>query len=266
MAISVLSGDVERTCLALLRYAHQVGATLRQVPDPGAPAVGIWNVAETATHLALSSAYFLEAARGQAMLEDLDNNATWTVKAVATEPERDLRRLAQRIEEGDSALVAYARESRGDPQVSPFQGLSVPLSVMLAVELGELIVHGFDIARAAGLPWPVDPTDAAVALAGEVRVLPLLLDRDRAADLHLRCQLHIRHGASAVLVVQDGALRVESPSGHPVDCHLSVDPLTFLLLSFHRIGQIRPMLTGKLLVWGRRPWLVPRLQSSLKSV
>lgn len=266
MAINMVPDNVERTSDALLRYADQTAMTLGQVVDPTAPAIGVWNIAETAAHLALSSPYFLQAARGQAELEDLDDNATLTVGAVANEPERDLRQLAQRIVEGESALVAHARECRGDPSVTPFQGISVPLSALLGVELGELIVHGFDIARASGLPWPVDPADAALALAGEVQVLPLLLDRDRAANLHLRCLLHIRHGTAVVLVVEAGALHVEPPSDRPVDCHLTVDPLAFLLLSFHRISQIGPMLTGKLLPWGRRPWLVPRLQSSLKSV
>ena len=82
----------------------------------------------------------------------------------------------------------------------------------------------------------------------------------------MRCQLHIRHGSTVVIVVHDGDLHVEPPSDRPVDCHLTVDPLTFLLLSFHRIGQIRPLLTAKVLPWGRRPWLVTRFQSSLMTV
>lgn len=65
---------------------------------------------------------------------------------------------------------------------------------MLGIELGELLVHGFDVTRAAGRPWPVGPADAALALGGELRVLPLLLDTGRAAGLRMRLKLHIRHG------------------------------------------------------------------------
>ena len=268
MAVDVASGDVERTCGALLRYAGQISSILREAPDPTVPAVGVWNIAETAAHLALSSPYFLQAVSGQAELEDVTDDATATahVEAVAREPERDLGRLAQRIVEGESALVAHARRTRDDPPVTPFQGIRMPLSAVLGVELGELIVHGHDIARAARLPWPVRPADAALALAAVVQVLPLLLDAERAEHLRIRCQLHIRHGTAVVIVVADGALHLEPPSDRSVDCHLTVDPLTFLLLSFHRIGPTAPVLTGKVLPWGRRPWLASRLQSALTSV
>lgn len=268
MVITVVSGEVERSCIALLRYSEQVATTLGGVRDPTAPAVGVWNVAETAAHLAMSSPYFLQTVLGTAEVEDIthDASAAAHVDAVASEPERDLGRLAQRIVEGESALVARARRCRGDPPVTPFQGISVPLSAVLGVELGELIVHGYDIARASGQSWPVDPADAALALAGVVQVLPLLLDAERARHLRLRCQLHIRHGASVVIVVEDGALHIEPSSDRSVDCHLTVDPLTFLLVSFHRIGTTGPLLRGKVVPWGRRPWLVARLQASLSSV
>lgn len=268
MVMTAVSGEVERSCIALLRYSEQVATTLARVPDPTVPAVGVWNVAETAAHLAMSSPYFLQTVLGTAELEDIahDASAAAHVDAVASEPERDLGRLAQRIVEGEAALVARARRCSGDPPVAPFQGISVPLSAVLGVELGELIVHGYDIARATRQPWPVEPADAALALAGVVQVLPLLLDAERAGHLRLRCRLHIRHGASVVIVVHDGTLHVEPSSDRTVDCHLTVDPLTFLLLSFHRIGPIGPVLRGKVLPWGRRPWLVARLQSSLTSV
>jgi hypothetical protein len=37
---------------------------------------------------------------------------------------------------------------------------------MSAALLGELLIHGLDIARAAQLPWPVGRTDALHVIAG----------------------------------------------------------------------------------------------------
>jgi hypothetical protein len=71
---------------------------------------------------------------------------------------------------------------------------------MLAIELGELLVHGFDVTRDAGLAWPIEPTAAALALGGGLRVLPLLLDTRRAAGLSMRLKLHIRHGSPRVVL------------------------------------------------------------------
>ncbi|MEZ5144176.1 MAG: hypothetical protein R2726_16895 [Acidimicrobiales bacterium] len=253
-------------CDALERCTAALAWSLGRVRAPDAPAIGVWSVAEVATHLAQSAPAFLDTARGAIEPEVLADNATDTVRAVAADPDRDLGSLARRIVAGDEALVAYARGAVGDPPVSPFRGLTVPLSALLGLELGEILVHGFDITRAAGLPWPIDPRDAAIALEGAVQVLPLMLDADAATGVELRCDVRIRHGSRHVVVVRDGALQVLAPSAEPVDCHVSVDPVDFLLVSFERIGPLRPLLTGKVLVWGRRPAAFTELQSVLRTV
>lgn len=257
---------VEAACQALLTYSSRLADVLEHVGDPAARAVGVWSIAETAVHLSQSSPYFLAAARGEAELEDVNDNAATTVRTVAEEPERDLHVLAGRVVQGEHDLVAFARAAGGDPPVTPFAGLTVPLSSMLGIELGELLVHGFDVTRAAGLAWPVEPAAAALALGGEMQALPLLLDTRRAAGLRMRLKLHIRHGSPLVVVIENDALRVEPPSSQPMDFHVLVDPVAFLLLSFHRISPIRAALTGKIIVWGRKPWLLPKFQSALKSV
>ncbi len=43
-------------------------------------------------------------------------------------------------------------------------------------------------------------------------------------------------------------------------------PVDFLLVSFERIGPLRPLLTGKVLVWGRPPAAFTELQSVLRTV
>ena len=44
-----------------------------------------------------------------------------------------------------------------------------------------------------------------------------------------------------------------------MDCHVSADPVALLLVSYGRRSQWVPVLTGKLLAWGRKPWLGLRL-------
>jgi hypothetical protein len=51
----------------------------------------------------------------------------------------------------------------------------------------------------------------------------------------------------------------------PVDCHISAEPVTFLLMSYNRIGPTMPALSGKVRVWGRRPWLATRLGGVFKT-
>lgn len=68
-----------------------------------------------------------------------------------------------------------------------------------------------------------------------------------------------------VIQVEDGTLAVEEPRGAPVDCHLSVDPVIYLLLVFNRISPWKPILRGQLITWGRKPWRVTELGSLLRT-
>ncbi len=232
------STPLKATSGAVERLSQRVADLLLTVEDPWAPAIGVWNVAETATHLSQSSAAFLASAAGQAEPEDLGHNATATVRAVAAEPERDLGVLAQRIRSGEEALVAFARSVEGDPLVPAFQGIELPLSAVLALELAELLVHGRDIARAARLPWPIRPAEADLALRGVVAMLPYQLDPQRASALRLSCELRVRHGSRALIVVRDGVAEVTAAGSARPDCLLTVEPVTFLLLAYGRSRSI----------------------------
>jgi hypothetical protein len=60
------------------------------------------------------------------------------------------------------------------------------------------------------------------------------------------------------VTIRDGALTVTREDG-PVDCHVSADPVALLLVAYGRRSQWGPIVTGKLVAWGRKPWLGPRL-------
>jgi uncharacterized protein (TIGR03083 family) len=255
---------IEALCQALTSAGARLSAVMRRVSDPGLRAVGTWSIGETAHHVAAGPGYFLAAARGDGELVALDGVAADNARDLAGDPERDPRVLADRFDDGIRALVSYARTVPGDPLVEPFTDVKVPLSCLLAVQLDEVLVHGFDIARAAGLAWRIEPAHAQVTLEGLMALMPFLLDKRRAAGVRMRVELRIRGMARHVLTIGDGTLRVQaSPSG-PVDCRMLVDPVVYLLLIWNRIGRWRPMLRGQLAIWGRRPWLVNRLQPLLK--
>jgi hypothetical protein len=84
-----------------------------------------------------------------------------------------------------------------------------------------------------------------------------------AARASVSYELSLRGGGPRVLIrVHEGNLTVESlTSRAPVDCRVSADPATFLLVAYGRVGQWGPVLRGQLLAWGRRPWAAMRLSS-----
>ncbi|MFH1329134.1 MAG: maleylpyruvate isomerase family mycothiol-dependent enzyme [Actinomycetota bacterium] len=256
--------DANRAALATVgsRFAHM----LRMVPDPTRPSVGFWSVGETAAHVASSASFFLAVARGEKEPERLDEVAADNAAFLASDPERDLRTLAERFEAGERALLAHVDRIDGDPPLELFEGVEVPLSTLLAVELAEVIVHGFDIARASGLTWRITRAEAAPAASGMLPLLPHAVDREAAAGRRARFELRIRGGSSATLEFAGGTLRLSPPIPQAVDCRISADPMVYLLLSFGRIGPLRPMVQGKLTAWGRRPWLAASFPSLFQSV
>jgi uncharacterized protein (TIGR03083 family) len=267
VAAGTSSPSVAPLCDSLVAASGRLATMLRRDPDPSAPSIGVWTLGETAAHVSSSSAYFLAVARGQVVEpEDLDHVDRSNAARLAADPERTPRILADRLEQGEEELVAYARSVDGDPIVRPFVGVDLPLSSVLAIELGELLVHGDDIARAARRSWRIARDDAALTLEGFLPLLPFVVDERRAQDVVMRCELRIRGGSRAVVVIDHGALRVESPSPAPVDHRLSVDPATFLLLMFQRVGMLRSIARGKVCAWGRRPWRAMTLRSVLKTI
>ena len=39
-----------------------------------------------------------------------------------------------------------------------------------------------------------------------------------------------------------------------MDCHISADPVAFLIVAYGRGSQWPPVLGGKITAWGRKPW------------
>jgi hypothetical protein len=86
-------------------------------------------------------------------------------------------------------------------------------------------------------------------------VLPYTLDKERAAGIRLAIDLRLRAAAPFVVRVHDGALTVEPSHGQRVDCHISADPVVYLLLGFSRITAFTAR-GGRPVAWpgGRASW------------
>ena len=257
---------VDSLSRALTEAGNDFASMLRRVKDPDRPAIGSWTVGETAAHVARSAGYFLEVAKGETPPIALGDVADHNAEFLADNPERDPHVLADRFENDELALLTYAGSLDGDPSVELFDRVVVPVSTLLAVELGEMLVHGYDIAGASGLDWPIASDRAALTVGGLLPILPHVIDPAKAAGFDARIAFRIRGGIEATLVFDDGVLQIEAAGREPVDCHLSVDPATYLLLSFNRINPTIPTLQGKIVAWGRRPWLAVKMASLFKTI
>lgn len=261
---------------ALRSAAARTARLVRAVPDGAARVPGMdWTAAETAAHLVGEASFytgFLTGKRdardylddGRAGAGAAERNAAANIRQLREFPERDLPRLADAI---IAAAEEFADAAAGRPdsdRALVTNGMTITVPVMSALLLGEQVIHGLDIARAAGLPWTITPEDAFLVLDGALAVLPDYVDRRAAAGRHVSYELRLRGGPRYRLSFDDGALAVTAP-GPKADCVISADPVSFLLVGYGRTGQWGQIIRGKLVAGGRKPWLGPAFGKLLTS-
>ncbi|MDQ3980593.1 MAG: maleylpyruvate isomerase N-terminal domain-containing protein [Actinomycetota bacterium] len=257
---------------AVASAATRVGALLRSVRHPDAPALGKWNVTDVAVHLShVVDAIAAMAKGGGSFADDVWSLSKLTEGMVKAESTRDLSALADRIETSvaDYLTVLEASEENGLRKWM-VKGVELPLSTLTCQILNELTVHGRDIAVADGQPWPIERSHAALIVCGFLfPVLGVLkrtmVEEKEAAGLRACMEVRVRGGCRVYLRFDDGDLAVEEAPWRPVDCRLSVDPAAFLLVAWGRVDQWGPISRGQLLAWGRKPWLGLKLRALLRN-
>lgn len=286
---SAFAVDWSEAKVALRSEVSRVVALLRSIDDPHGHAVGVWDLGSVAMHLSqawiavpalarrdLSRVYEVlpghEGKNGESMIADVWDLAATTTEAVANDPERTPRVLGDRIEQRAAEFLRECEgRSGGERQPWMVAGTTVDLCTLTCHLLSETMMHGADIARAAGQAWPANGRHAAIAIQGFF--LPVLaeldpralVDQERAAGVRATYEIRLRGAGRAQFVFDDGAVTLAEPGGRPVDCYILADPSTMMDVMWGRRSQWPAIASGKLLAWGRKPWLGPRLRLLLRN-
>ncbi|MDP8991675.1 MAG: maleylpyruvate isomerase N-terminal domain-containing protein [Actinomycetota bacterium] len=259
--------------VAVREAAGRVSRLVRTARHPSAPALGVWDVTDLAAHLSHAlDAIVAMAQGGGGLLEDMARLSHLTEGLVEGEIERDLGALADRIDDSAARLLSLL-QSADDTSLRTWlvQGVELPVSTLACHFLNELVVHGRDIALAEGMPWPISRSDATLIVCDFLFPVigalgRMVVDQEEAAGVRVTYDLRVRGGCRVVLRFEDGDLSLTPGApDRPVDCHLSVDPVAFMLVAWGRIDQWRAIARAQLFAWGRRPWLGPRLRRMLEN-
>ena len=258
---------------AVAGASDRAAALLRSVTHPDAPCLDAWNVTDVAAHLSHGlDAIGAMVKGGGGVLGDVWALAHLTGALVEGEEERDLRRLADRLEASSANLLAAVREiGHDEPREWIVKGVTFNLSSLLCHALNELCVHGRDIALADGRKWKIPRADAGLVVNGFL-VAALgglgrqMVDQEKARDRTIAYDVRVRGGGPAQWRFDHGDMTVTpGPPTGKVDCHLSVDPEAFLLVAWGRVSQNGPIARGQLFAWGRKPWLGLKLRSLVRN-
>jgi putative sterol carrier protein len=232
-----------------------------------------WTAAETAAHMAAELRdYTLALNRHTAGYMTHENRPTESpsqmgavvnARQLIDVPERNMSRLAELLEQASLAYLAAAAVADESAPIPTANGLVLRPATMTCLLLGEQVVHGLDIARAAGIGWSINPADALLIIPGILSVAPEYL-RPSAATARVSFELRIR-GATHYRMAVDRGTAVVTAAGAKSDCVITADPVAFLLLGFGRISQWSPILRGKLRPGGRKPWKATTFATLLAS-
>lgn len=268
-----LEGDEAKAALQTLRQAgSRATATLRSARHPDGSAIGDWTETDLAVHLSHVVDAIATVAKGTGgLVDDVWDLGHLTALLLAGESQRDLVRLADRIDASVDALIAALEPRPPDERCEWLvKGVDVPLSVVAGQALNEVVVHGRDLAAAEGQAGTIDRAEAALILRGFL--FPILgslgramVDQNAGAGVKATFDVRLRGGGRAYLIFDDGNLVVSDERPKRVDCRLSVDPAAFLLVAWGRTGQWPAILRGQLFAWGRKPWLGLKLRALLRN-
>jgi len=248
---------LDRVLPAIDRLAERFAALVTAVPDPAAPIPDSeWTVRDATAHVVSVARRYIDGPEGRGTwVPDPRDLAALNDTQIGALADLDMAELAARLRRDLTALAAQLRTYGTAPPSFTFHGGEpVAADVALGILLGELVVHGWDIARAVAHPWPIDPGDVELILDGVEPILPGWVDHERAGDLSATFEVRLRGGRTRRWSFRNGRLDTTPTAGRP-DVHISVDPVALLLVFYRRQSQWHHIARGRMLAWGRRPWL-----------
>jgi len=251
-----LQRDVRDVC-------GRVAQLLREAPLPEQRvAASEWSVADVGAHLVTIARRNTAAAQGTPFEWDPgdaphDSMADANAKDIGDLGERDLVRLADLlVEDNQLALSAYGDD--GDRTVRWTQH-DMRARDGVAIWLGELLIHGLDVARTLGRGWPITSDEAAVILDGLTPALGTFTNRATARKAQGVYHVHLRgDGDFTFDIDRDGTVTASRRRPPKADLHVSADPVTYLLVGYGRRSPWAAVARGAILAWGRKPWLALR--------
>jgi len=133
--------------------------------------------------------------------------------------------------------------------------------------LGELILHGRDVARPIRSPWDIEERDMLLIARGLMQYGEGTgyLRAGLPAGTDVCVALKLPGARPYVIHIHDGAveMRARKPADRP-DAVLRMPAPTLCDMIYQRIGPATAARRGLMIVGGRRPWKALKLQSYLE--
>jgi uncharacterized protein (TIGR03083 family) len=260
---------------ALADAGRRFTELVRAAPDPLAMVTPEWSVSDMTAHVTVIAMLYttvlapapvsiaLEATERQIPHVTLDMVSEFNAEALREYSERGPGELSEQLLGCIDEMLRITDDQDPARPVPWLGDARVPVAGILAHLLNELLIHGWDIARATGTPWPIPARESALFfdlfLVGMLRngTGQLLDSRARPQPRRVPVEFRSAFTTPVTLVLHDGQVTVEPPGAPDTAARVTFDPATFALMFFDRISKPRAVLSGKISIRGRRLWLLP---------
>lgn len=241
---------------SLMTATERMAELLAAAPDSSMLAQrSEWSLREVAAHLITVAPMFADMANGipgpAASLERAYVKE-FSERRIADLSEADPVKLSRLLLDSVEAFLDTTIDRPGDDPVTFQAGLSHTLFGLVAIYLGEVLLHGYDVAAALGRPWPIDAGDAALVLAAYTPLFAVQADPERSRGLTAAFGIDLRGAGAMTVRFTDGVFGIE-PTGGPVDATLSADPVAFLMVGSGRLSRYEAVALGAITVGGNGP-------------
>jgi hypothetical protein len=247
--------DRDQALASLTASSRRYSELVRSAKDPKKNAIGHWTIRDVAVHTSHLYGIFTTLLAGERspVKDHLRLAEVWDAK-VKDDDERDLLAIAERIDRSTEAFIDRATPDLWTREVWWHGDLRIPVYALTGILINEAEVHGLDIARAEDRAWSIARQKAIEATVGLLPILPAFVNEEATRGLKAAFELRLRGGPRVYITLVDGSLTIDATPTR-VDCHVSADPVDYLLIGFGRRSQWPAIARGKVTAWGRKPWL-----------
>lgn len=246
---------------AIRDTAEDIAALLRGVADTGAPVPGSeWTMGEAAAHLAQANELMADLAAGRER-----SYGDGTPQSLAAANQRALAEFAERGADPLAGMIVAQADAYLEAmnQGRAEEAVLTPLGPMTRAVLGSYLLthmlgHGYDLARAVGRPHMIDAARVELTLPFMITAMPRVTNAAATAGLTARYRVRMRGGTGLGVTFTNGAAAVSPEPPSRPDCTILTEPVTFLLMALGRCEPWGAIARGRVLAWGRKPWLGPR--------
>lgn len=250
----------ERIALALHRFEQ-----LARSADPLARAPGSdWTVHETIAHVLTIAHRYRQVASGEQYRRATHAREVAAINRMEIdEAMAPVPQLLDNLRAVTPVMNDFFDTAADDRPAYLFHGGATISGLTSQTNwLGELLLHGSDIARAVNAHWELPQREMVLIARGIMQIAPGYLRHGVSPSARACVAVHVPGARPYLFDIRGDTaeVRVRRPDDRP-DAVLRMPASTLTQMLYQRIGPFGAARRGLLIVGGRRPWRALKLQS-----